>query len=142
MIAKSNSELFALKTLRSHGLGGAELSQVTRATLIAKLAYASPAWSGFCTAEDLSRLTAVERKARRWGLIGSSVSSISEIFDKADKELFSRILNVTHHSLRGLLPPIKKTGHELRPRGHPFELPRKSHLLAKNFITRMLYTQI
>ena len=96
-------------------------------------------WRGFCSVDELSRMGAVERKARRWGFCDSQ-ESLCDILDNADKELFSKVLNQPHHSLHTLLPPIKTTGYNLRPRGHPYELPRKTALLAKNFISRMLYS--
>src|SRR5213083_1244242 len=85
-IARANSDLFALKTLRSHGLSSEALSQVCRMTLVSKLAYASPAWKGFCSVDELSRLGAVERKARRWGFCDCQ-ESLSDILDNADKDL-------------------------------------------------------
>ena len=38
---------YALRILRAHGLNGPALWNVTRATLISKLIYASPAWFGY-----------------------------------------------------------------------------------------------
>jgi len=37
----------ALKTIRAHGLNRNELWDVTRATLVSQLLYASPAWLGY-----------------------------------------------------------------------------------------------
>ena len=47
--ATSNAaaSLSVLKTLKAHGLHGQALCDVTQATLVAQLLYASPAWSGF-----------------------------------------------------------------------------------------------
>src|SRR3989442_8294123 len=44
VVSKANSDLYALKTLRNHGLDATAISQVCRATLISKLTYASQAW--------------------------------------------------------------------------------------------------
>ena len=46
------SYLYALKTLKTHGLCGQALWEVTQAVLVAQLLYASPAWSGFLKADE------------------------------------------------------------------------------------------
>ena len=43
---KAAASLYALKTLKAHGLHGQALCDVTQATLVAQLLYASPVWSG------------------------------------------------------------------------------------------------
>ena len=42
--------IYALRTLRAHGLCGEALWSVTRAHIISRLTYASSAWWGFCNA--------------------------------------------------------------------------------------------
>ena len=44
LVAKSARSFYALKTIRAHGLDGNALWDVTRATLVSQLLYASPAW--------------------------------------------------------------------------------------------------
>jgi len=44
-----------LKTLKAHGLHGQALCDVTQATLVAQLLYASPAWSGFIKADEKAK---------------------------------------------------------------------------------------
>jgi len=141
VVTKANSDLFALKTLRNHGLNSISLSQVCRATLIARMTYASPAWRGFTSVADLSRLEAVERKARRWGLYNSS-DNLTDILNKADKKLFKSVLNRPDHVLHALLPPVRNSYHNLRQRGHERQLPAKTNFTSQNFILRMLYLLI
>jgi len=50
--------LFALRTLRHHGLPTDALHTVFQATVVAKLSYASPAWWGLTSAADRDRLEA------------------------------------------------------------------------------------
>jgi len=45
-VASCSQSLFALKTLRVHGLSGSTLHAVCQTTTIAKLRYASTAWYG------------------------------------------------------------------------------------------------
>jgi len=42
--------MFALRTLRAHGMVDNILHDVTKATLVAQLTYAAPAWWGFLSA--------------------------------------------------------------------------------------------
>ena len=46
--------LYALRVLRSHGLPASSMHDVFRSIVISRLLYCSPAWSGFCSAADLS----------------------------------------------------------------------------------------
>ena len=66
--------------------------------------------------------------------------AISAIFDKADDNLFQAILTNKQHILYPLLPPLANHKYDLRPRAHPFALPRKLSTLAeRNFLYRLLY---
>jgi len=56
-----------LKTLRAHGLAGKSLWDVTKATLIANILYAAPAWWGFPNAAEKDRTESVINKAQRYG---------------------------------------------------------------------------
>ena len=42
--------MYALRVLRSHGLSEQSLKDVFQATVVGKLMYCAPAWSGFCSA--------------------------------------------------------------------------------------------
>ena len=68
LISCASQNLYGLKTLKSHGLPDAQLINVCRATLIARILYASPAWYGFSSAADRTRLQAIVTKAARWGV--------------------------------------------------------------------------
>ena len=54
--AKADTTIYALKTLKVHGLQGKALWEVTRATIVAQITYASPSWSGFIKCDELTRL--------------------------------------------------------------------------------------
>ena len=63
--------------------------------------------------------------------------------ESSDTTLFSAILRRPGHVVHPLLPPLKTTGYHLRKRSHGLKLsPVQSSLLRKNFIYRMLYTDI
>ena len=57
--AKAARLIYALKVLRAHGLQGANLWQVCRATTISYLTYAAPAWWGYTDACARLRLQSV-----------------------------------------------------------------------------------
>ena len=60
---------FALRVLRSNGLSGNALWDVTQATLINKMLYASSLWWGFIDASDKQRLQSVLNKAVKLGFL-------------------------------------------------------------------------
>src|SRR6218665_762556 len=60
-LSSGASSKFSLRTLRSHGLRPQELHLVARATTVAFLQYASPAWWGFATEEQRNRLKGLRR---------------------------------------------------------------------------------
>ena len=63
--------LYTLRVLRSHGLPSSSMHDVFRSTVIARLLYCSPAWSGFCSAADRMRLVAFLRRCQRLGYCSS-----------------------------------------------------------------------
>ncbi len=81
-------------------------SALCRSWLDNRISYAAPSWSGFASAEDLSRLRAVLARVRRWGLDGGPpLPSLSDILERADARLFRAVLSNPLHVLHWLLPP-------------------------------------
>jgi len=58
LLAACAQSLFALRTLRQHGLPDDALHEVFQAAVINKLTHVSPAWWGFASADDRNRLEA------------------------------------------------------------------------------------
>jgi len=69
LLSSCASSIFALRTLKSHDLRPPLLHQVTRATTVASLLYASPAWWGLATAEEKSRMERLFGRLRRGGYL-------------------------------------------------------------------------
>jgi len=67
MLAACAQTLFAMRTLRQHGLPADALHAVFQATVIGKLSYASPSWWGFANAADKARLEAFLVRSVRLG---------------------------------------------------------------------------
>jgi len=65
IIDKAAKALYGLKTIRSRGLTGESLHDVTRATLIARLIYVALAWCGFVSLAERDRIQSVIKKAQR-----------------------------------------------------------------------------
>jgi hypothetical protein len=137
-ITKCSRNLFALKTLRSHGMPDSALQHVFQATVLAKLSYASPAWWGYTKAADRERIKAFLKRSVRWRFSASS-STFAELCQTAETRLFNEIVNNNSHLLHSLLPSTRCDRYTLRTRTHNFKLPVKSTLSENNFITRMLY---
>jgi len=64
-LATCASSIYALRTLKKHGLQPQQLHVVTRATTLNSLLYASPAWWGFASARDRERLERLVNKLRK-----------------------------------------------------------------------------
>src|SRR6218665_55246 len=55
-LGSCSRSLYAVRILKAHGLPTSSLNEVTRATVIARLLYTAPAWRGFATDKDCSRI--------------------------------------------------------------------------------------
>ena len=102
--AKCSQSLFALRTLRQHGLPPDALHAVLQAVVINKLIYASPAWYGFTSAADRKKddWTFLRRSARL-GYRDAQSSSFDSLCETADEQLFLKIIKNKQHLLRSLL---------------------------------------
>ena len=134
------SSLYALRVLRDHGLQANSLQDVFRTTVIAKLTYCAPAWSGLCSANYRAQLDAFLRCSKRYGYCVDDVLTITDLFTAADESLFKRVLRNELHVLQPLLPDRANITYNLRSRHHNRQLIRKTvHINDSSFIVRMLY---
>ena len=65
ILASCNSLLYALRILRSHGIPDTSQHDVFRATVITKLTYCAPSWSGACSAADRAKLESFVSRCKR-----------------------------------------------------------------------------
>ena len=138
-LGSCSSSLYALRTLRAHGLPTQALFQVARSTTVARLIYASPAWWGFTSGRDRERLERFMQRVVRAGLLPVNTPTVANLASEADDVLFNAILTDSEHVLRRLCPAHRATQYNLRTRPHPFVLPNKDD---KNFIPRMMFKNI
>lgn len=143
LTTKAARSLFALKTLRAHGLQGKALFSVTHATLLAQLQYAITSWWGFIGQEHKNKLQSIVSKAIRYGFLPLHFQTLADLVSDAEQALFFSITHNPIHVLHHLLPPIKHTSYNLRARTHSFSLPvSQSNQLRRNFLYHMLYKDI
>ena len=136
IIKSGSTSIFALKTLKNHGASSDSLQLITRATIIARTMYASPAWWGLADEKDKSRLERLMNRLKRSGFIQPNDPSTKVLANEADTSLFKAVLNNESHPLRCLFPKLHTTPYFLRDRPHNFNLPDKD---SRNFISRMLF---
>ena len=110
---------------------------VTQATLVSQITYASPSWRGFIKAEETAHLKAILFKARRYGYLSTDFPTLDDLLDASDESLFTSTRYNRQHILHQLLPPPKQTCYNLRPRGHGLNLSIiPSEFMRKNFPNR------
>jgi len=138
IVTQCNQSLYAVRTLVAQGLSGPHLWDVTKATVVSRIAYASPAWWGLLDEGSRQRLQALITKMIKQSLLPSSHSTMKELCDAADSRLFSEVLGNPHHVLHHLLPPVRHNIHNMRQRSHNRIIPFiKSNTFRKTFINRM-----
>ena len=140
ILAGCAQTLFALRTLRQHGMPTCALRTVFQATVVIKLSFAVSAWWGFASAADRGRLEAFLRRSASFGYREPTAPSLACLCEQADEKLFNKILCNNNHLLRPLLPPDRSQHYSLRRRRHNLQLPtRTSALKDNNFLIRMLF---
>jgi len=73
----------------AHGLQGRALWDVTHATLVSQITYASSSWRGFIKAEETARLNAILSKARRFGYLPTDFQPLDNLLDASDESHFT-----------------------------------------------------
>jgi len=76
ILSSCSGLLYTLHILHSHCMPTTSLHDVFRATLITKILYCSPAWSGLCSAADHSRLYAFLCRCKRYGYCPSNFPAV------------------------------------------------------------------
>ena len=138
-----NQRLYLLNQIKKQGLPKAELLSVFEAIVLTRILYASPAWSGYASANNIDSLQTVLIKAKRWKIVDKDYQLV-DLFQDCDRTLFSAAQS-SKHSLNHLFQVKQQHSHKmsLRPWGHNFELPLLKYELArKSFIGQSLFLYI
>jgi len=138
ILTRASQSMYALRVLRTHGLQGKQLWDITAATLISNMLYASPLWWGYASSEYRNRFEAVLRKLKKVGFLPLEFRSFESLCVDADSALFMNILNNRHHVLHPLLPPVKPSHYYLRPRKHNRVIIKYDNRMLRNFIPRQI----
>jgi len=96
---------YALRILRAHGLSDGGLHTVFRSVAVAKMMYASCAWSGLVNKHDEQRIDAFLRRNKKCGFCQPDLPLFQELCDTAGEQLFDKIQHNKHHLLRYFLYP-------------------------------------
>ena len=72
-----------------------QLQSIFDTIILACVLYASPAWRGYLSAENIDSLQQLFIKAKRWQIVTDKYD-VSQLFDKGDMALFKSSLNVNH----------------------------------------------
>jgi len=98
LLTTCSRQLYALRVLRAHGLPRESICDVAQGTVISRLTYCSPDWSGLCSAADRARLNAVLRRCRRLVCLDDNdAASVEDLFQSTDDKLFRKILRNSAH---------------------------------------------
>jgi hypothetical protein len=138
VLKQTTQSSYALKILKAHGLSGAPLWDITRATVVARLLYASPVWWGYADAADKIRLQASIRRLVKRNFLPPDFLTFNNLCEGIDKKFFTDIHKNKTHVLNHLLPPKKEICYDLRPGKHDREIDKCSTSMRKNFIPRMV----
>ncbi|ESN99421.1 hypothetical protein HELRODRAFT_162969 [Helobdella robusta] len=90
---KSFQTFHALKTLRSHGLRGIKLFDITESLIISRIKYAAPSRSGFAKQQQLQQLQSLIKKLIRFSYLPASYPTVTQIFNTLDTRLFKKVEN-------------------------------------------------
>ena len=130
LLVSCAQSLFALRSLRQHGLPTDALHSIFQATVVSKLLYASPAWWGSASAADRDRLEDFLRRSTTLGFRSATAAVLDTICSGADDKLFNNITLNSSHLLYHLLPPKRNIHYSLRPRAHDFTLSTRTTVLS------------
>ena len=139
-MSSCQTTLFALRTLRQHGMNTRTLQTVFSSVIVAKIMYGSPAWYVFTDSVDRARLDSLLRKSKKCGF-NATEDDFNSKFTTADNRFFKTIISDTRSVLYPLLPPKVIQTHNLHPLSHQFMISNIStKLLECHFIPRPLYS--
>src|SRR6218665_2842907 len=99
-----------------------------------------PAWWGFTSAADRSKLERLVARLRRGGYLPADRPSFENLAMILDQRLYRSIVRNPYHVLMRFFLEKAPTGHNLRPMAHNFaQLPVKDN---NNFVPRILYNEL
>ena len=111
------------------------MQEVFRATLLAKMTYAGPAWTG-----DNVKLESLVNRCRRLGYCGREELILSELYSEADERMFNGVMINPEHALHQFLTEREQTYNlRRRPHGSKTLLTKTQSLYEQDFFVRAMY---
>jgi len=98
--------------------------------------YASPAWWGYSSANDRTRIDKLLRKLKRCRFLKPVAPDTEALAREADDHLCKAILLDPNHVLRKHFPETRSSNYYLRPRAHEFKLPLTDD---RNYAPRLFF---
>jgi len=118
-----------MPVLRAHGTPTMPLHDIFLATILTRIQYAAPAWSGMCSAADRAHLESLLHRAKRLRYCAGDVPTVADLFDTADEDFFHRVKTNSDHVLQPYLPDKTDIPHRLRARSHNMTLINQNEIL-------------
>src|SRR6218665_1707318 len=103
-LGSCSRSLYTVRILKAHRLPTSSLHEVTRATVLAHLLYAAPAWRGFATAQDCSRIDFFINRTVNLGYLPAHCQTFNSLVNTAEYRLLSSVIRNSYHVLRPLFP--------------------------------------
>ena len=130
VLSNCAQSVFALKTLRAHGLNRECLHNVFNAVILAKRTYGANAWISFTRASEREGIEAFIRRCLRSELCSVNIKNFTEMCDTYDYRLFNNITRNSHHIL---LPSVTAAvdNYNLSARKHNRMLPQCTMRLCR-----------
>ena len=94
-MTECSQRMYLLKCLEAKGLPISKLRNIMLDSIISRIMYAIPAWSGFLTAKFKTRIDGLLRRLYRYNY---TLLYIEQMLREADEVLFHEVLK-TEHSL-------------------------------------------
>jgi len=107
LLASSKSLLYALRAVCVHGISDVSLQEIFRATVLAKMTYAGPAWHGMCSAGDHAKLESLVNRLYCGQIL----------YNEDDDRMFNGVVINREHVLYQFLTEREQT-YNLRRRPH------------------------
>jgi len=139
LLSSSSSLMYAMRVLRVHGTPTASLHDIFQATVVSRIQYASPAWSGMCSAADRARLDSLLRRGKRLGYAQTTCrpSLTYSTPQTTTSSTVHRFKTNSHHVLQPYLPDQTDISYQLRIRSH--NINKTKFLNDADFIIRMIH---
>ena len=133
-----SKRFYLLKSLREGGMPISKMNLIFCTLIVNRITYCVSAWGSYLTAEQVGRVDALLKRAKRYGFT-SFYYDFNGLLEHADYKMFNSI-QCENNCLHYILPPVKTGDCNLRMRGHNFVLPRCQHdMYKKSFVPRCLY---